>query len=186
MHLKGFGFSLVDDLRARLREPLLPAYRRDHADLTYCCRVLDQKMESLPFTLIHDDLLPLNVIVQDKRAVIIDWEHGRQDFYALDIGRMLGDLKNEKGEGWINRDWIDPVLNRYYQSLKAVIAEQCPSREELTAHFKLARWLNCFGIVEAHLRRGFDRSGWYDVNLAFIKDHLSEIVQQDLLRNPSI
>ena len=43
----------------------------------------------LPRTLCNDDLLPFNVLVNDRRAVIIDWEYGGILPYPCALARLL-------------------------------------------------------------------------------------------------
>ena len=50
----------------------------------------------LPRTLCHDDLLPFNVIVNDKAASIIDWEYAGILPYATSIARLLAHTEDDK------------------------------------------------------------------------------------------
>jgi len=45
--------------------------------------------EQTPHTLCHNDLLPFNVRVDGRRAVLIDWEHGGILPYPLPLARLL-------------------------------------------------------------------------------------------------
>lgn len=44
---------------------------------------------ALPRTLCHDDLLPFNILIQEDRAVLIDWEYGGMLPYPTSIARLI-------------------------------------------------------------------------------------------------
>ena len=57
-------------------------------ELSAAFRVFYERQKEIPLTLSNADLLPLNVLYDGERAVIIDWEFGGFMPYALDIARF--------------------------------------------------------------------------------------------------
>ena len=45
--------------------------------------------ETLPRTLTHDDLLPFNILIDEGRAVLLDWEHAGILPYPTSLARLL-------------------------------------------------------------------------------------------------
>lgn len=45
--------------------------------------------ETLPRTLTHDDLLPFNILINEGRAVLLDWEHAGILPYPTSLARLL-------------------------------------------------------------------------------------------------
>ena len=52
-------------------------------------------IQKMPLTLCHDDLLPFNVMISDKRAVLIDWEVGGILPYPTSLARLIAHSSSE-------------------------------------------------------------------------------------------
>lgn len=148
-----------------------------------------------PKTVIHNDLLPINVIISANRnATIIDWGQVAYGFYAFDLGRLLGDLRNEQGSYWVVPTLWESILSVYWKRLmehrlfcsKGTIFDECHTFsgerrsaienhklvcfdqitwDELLVDFHYGRLWNYAGIVFAHWKRDWPKSRWYKINL---------------------
>lgn len=75
------------------------------------------EFERLPRTLCNDDLLPFNVLADDDRAVIIDWEYGGILPYPCALARFLA-FGEEEGEMFqMTGEDRDFALDYYYENL---------------------------------------------------------------------
>ena len=78
---------------------------------------VEQRFFEAPQTLIHDDLLPINVFLHDGSVQIIDWEYADILPYFLDLGRFafVCDMDNRL---FINEEAAESFLKQYYQQMK--------------------------------------------------------------------
>ena len=86
-----------------------------------------QEYVSVPRTLCHDDLLPFNVIVQEDRAVFIDWEYGGILPYPVSLARLIA--HGEEGDDaffFMTEEDKTFALEYYYQNF---ISQKGISRE---------------------------------------------------------
>ena len=76
----------------------------------------------VPRTLCHDDLLPFNIIINDERAVFIDWEYGGILPYPTSLVRMIahGEEKDdaffymkESDKHFAIRYYYDALVSKY-------------------------------------------------------------------------
>lgn len=71
----------------------------------------------VPKTLCHDDLLPFNVIVNDKRGVIIDWEYAGNLPYLTSFARLIAHGGEDNEFFYINESDKEFIINYYYDNL---------------------------------------------------------------------
>lgn len=112
-------------------------------------------------TLIHGDMIPLNVVDSPDGVKIIDWEHCGIGPYILDMGRLLGDYNVDKA--WVNPDWEREALKAYYHCLCK--RGMSLSYDQMYIDYQCARLHNYLGVVHAFKSRERERDAWYDLNL---------------------
>ncbi len=118
------------------------------------------------FQLIHDDFLPQNVIIDHDSVKIIDWEDMRYGFAEHDVGRLLGDLNNEKPK-WNKKyyplDWHDSLIDSYLQSRSQLNSGYNVQIGKHLIH--LGEMWNYLGPIEMCLKRKETRTDWFLENL---------------------
>ena len=72
---------------------------------------------NIPKTLCHDDLLPFNVIVNNERTVILDWEYAGILPYMTSFARLIAHTGNNGEFFYALPEDINKAINYYYQSL---------------------------------------------------------------------
>jgi len=120
-------------------------------------------------TLIHNDMIPLNIIMSDQGVKFVDWELGKCGPYILDLGRLLSDYNKEKP--WINQNYLDDALAAYFQTIELDI-----SFSQFRKEFQCARINNYLGIVRAFVIREWDKTDWYYQNVRELKRALEVFV----------
>ena len=71
---------------------------------------------SAPRTLVHDDLLPINVLLSGNGPVIIDWETAGIYPYFLDLARFA--LVIHDGTPYVSREAADAFFAAYYRAMR--------------------------------------------------------------------
>lgn len=71
-----------------------------------------RKIALTPWTLIHNDLLPINILTDFKTVTIIDWEP-KYGPYFLDIARLIAHRDNE-GVKYMPNDFVFGFIDDYY------------------------------------------------------------------------
>ena len=71
-----------------------------------------------PQTLIHDDLLPINVLVGENRPWIIDWEIAGIYPYFLDLARFAYVFVSVYNQFFISKESADEFINAYFEEMK--------------------------------------------------------------------
>ncbi len=67
-------------------------------------------------TLTHEDLLPFNVIVNDEKAFLIDWEYGGILPYPMMITRLIAHTKDDKNYlFYMKTEDIEFAIDYYYE-----------------------------------------------------------------------
>ncbi len=61
----------------------------NHPVLEQAYHIFLKAYETVPITLCHDDLLPFNVLIQEQRAYLIDWEYAGILPYPTTLVRLL-------------------------------------------------------------------------------------------------
>lgn len=117
-----------------------------------------------PQTLIQGDLLPINIMKEKNSDIkLIDWEHAAIGCYSQDIGRLLGDFRDDKGKPWVNSDWEMKILTSYYKAL----CDRTPIEitwDEFLLDYNCSRLWNYAGIVLAHVFNKWHLTSWYHLN----------------------
>ncbi len=74
--------------------------------------------DSLPRTLVHEDLLPFNVLTDGTRAVLIDWECGGCGPYPLPLARLLAHTSPDPAADFpMSEEDREYAAARYYDTL---------------------------------------------------------------------
>lgn len=133
-------------------------------------RILEagERLLKRPVTIIHGDLLPINVIVNNGEVYYIDWEVASVGCYAHDLGRLLGDIRDEKTRYWINPSWKQPILKAYFDTLEL---KDKVEWEDFVLDFDCACIWNCAEIVFAHLKNDWELTPWYHANVKAISEN---------------
>lgn len=105
--------------------------------------------KSLPRTLCNDDMLPFNVLANESRAVILDWEYGGILPYPCALARFLA--FGEEGDELFHMTEEDRrfALDYYYENL---VREKGISRAEFDRIMDLfflkeySEWVCCAGL----------------------------------------
>jgi hypothetical protein len=116
-------------------------------DLTEAYEAYLQAFCTVPRTLCNDDMLPINVIVSEERAVILDWEYAGILPYPCALARLIAYGPEESGGLFhISNGDRAFALEYYYDHL---IREMGISREEYDHTMKLfllkeySEWVYC-------------------------------------------
>ncbi len=78
---------------------------------------IEARFFSVPRTLIHDDFLPINALLDGKDAWLIDWTYADILPYFLDLGRFAF-VRNEKGKPYISNESATAFLESYYKEMR--------------------------------------------------------------------
>ena len=101
-------------------------------------RVYDAYLEayvSMPGSLCHDDLLPFNVLVNDDRAVLIDWEYAGILPYATSLARLIAHCEEDENAFFFMKN-VDKAfaIDYYFEHLAFPMGI---SREVFDRHLQL-------------------------------------------------
>jgi len=122
-----------------------------------------KRIERGPKTLLHNDFLPINVIKVNGTVNIIDWEVSSIGFYAIDLGRLLGDYKNISGAHWVKPEWESKIIKKYYSELYKY-GKYNKTFQRFLTDYDLSKKINYIGIVLAHIINNWEVSDWYLLN----------------------
>ncbi len=86
------------------------------SDLDIIWEPVKKRFFEVPHTLVHDDLLPINVIVGGDKTYFIDWEIAAIYPYFIDISRFAL-VTNEKQEFNICEEAQKGFFNSYYEEM---------------------------------------------------------------------
>ncbi len=78
---------------------------------------VEQRFFMAPQTLIHDDLLPINVFVQGQQVRFVDWEYAQIQPYFLDLARFAFIYDMDENL-FISRETADSFLRCYYEKMR--------------------------------------------------------------------
>ncbi len=90
------------------------AYYPDYASVF---SFVERRFFEAPQTLIHDDFLPINVLLDDKNIWIIDWEYADILPYFLDLGRFAF-VYDRDNRLFIPEESAALFLQSYYHQMK--------------------------------------------------------------------
>ncbi len=79
-------------------------------------QMVKQRFLEAPRTLLHDDFLPINVLIAENKPWIIDWEMAGIYPYFLDLARFSF-IYNEKNELFIGKKARKAFLEDYYSEM---------------------------------------------------------------------
>lgn len=79
--------------------------------------IVKHRFFEVPHTLIHDDFLPINVLLNDEDICIIDWEFANIQPYFLDLGRFAF-IYDKDNRLFISKESSDAFLKGYYQRMQ--------------------------------------------------------------------
>lgn len=131
-------------------------------------------MMSRPQTLIHRDLLPINIMKSNSGVKIIDWESAAIGCYTQDIGRLLYDFRNSNGEYWVKKEYEGSILDIYYIEVSNNDFYTI-NRDEFEIDVQCSKIMNYAGIGLAHIVNGWDKTEWYRLNLENMIKGLEEV-----------
>ena len=77
-----------------------------------------QRFYEVPQTLVHDDLLPINVLIGEDRPWIIDWEIAGIYPYFLDLARFAYVFCSINNQFFISDASADAFIKAYYEEMK--------------------------------------------------------------------
>ncbi len=78
---------------------------------------VEQRFFRAPQTLIHDDLLPINVFVKGQKVWFVDWEYAQILPYFLDLARFAF-IYDQDGNLFISRETAGAFLRCYYEKMQ--------------------------------------------------------------------
>lgn len=87
------------------------------ADFDSVFQIVEQRFFEAPHSLIHDDLLPINVILGDEKPWIIDWATAGMFPYFLDLARFAF-VDSGKGGFYIPHESGMAFLDAYYEEMQ--------------------------------------------------------------------
>ena len=119
-------------------------------------------------SLIHNDLIALNILIKEDTVAIIDWETVRIDFSEKDVGRLLGDLSGDNprpAKYYYPHEWHNSLV-RHYLCHRERLSNQYDIHRG-ARNIKFAQLWNYLGPISSmlHKRQDLD-SEWFQVNLA--------------------
>lgn len=137
-------------------------------------RILEagERLIKRPFTLIHGDLLPINIVNNNGEAFFIDWEIASLGCYAHDLGRLLGDIRDQQAKYWVNPSWKRQILEGYYNSLSL---NDDIEWKDFIHDFDCACIWNYAEIVFVHLNNDWELTPWYHANVRAISEYKATV-----------
>ncbi len=81
-----------------------------------------QRLKNCPFTLIHGDMFPTNVIISDDILYFIDLHDAGRGPYSMDIGRLTGSLSTDSDSFFC--PCRDEVYKSYYDEIKPLLKRE--------------------------------------------------------------
>ncbi len=124
-------------------------------------------------TIIHGDMIPLNVLFTSNGIKIIDFEHLAIGSYIVDLARLLGDYNINKP--WIPSEWEDIILNTYYAEL--LNSAFHTSLKQMKIEFNCAKLYNYLTVIAAFKRNNWKKTDWYYLNITEITKSINSLVQ---------
>lgn len=135
-------------------------------------------LDSCKRSVIHGDMIPLNIISSETGVKIIDWEHLSYSPYVLDISRLLGDYN--KTIKWVDPKLEEHLLRRYFDNIEVNLNLNF---EEFILDYHCGVLENYLRILLAHKRNKWKETAWYDLNLRALR---SEIKFIQIYENKSV
>ena len=89
-------------------------------------------------TVIHGDLLSMNILYDGNTTKLVDWGATMIGCYAVDLGRWLGDLRHANTAKWIPMEWEKILLKAYYSQQMELLGNRWNTWERMTEESNLA------------------------------------------------
>lgn len=135
------GYSFEEALESRRKRG---QYLNDR-DLVSTYSSYLKEFETLPRTLCHDDLLPFNVIVSDKRAILIDWEIAGILPYPSSLVRFIAHSdESESGLFYLKDEDKAFAIDYYYENLiksKGIDYDEYRRSIDLFLFYEYCEWI---------------------------------------------
>ena len=109
---KQFGYTFEESLKSRTNRG---KYLND-TELEKYYNIFLNIYSNVPKTLCHDDLLPFNVIVNDDKAVIIDWEIAGILPYPVSLARLIAHSGEYDEFFYMKNNDKEFIINYYYDN----------------------------------------------------------------------
>ncbi len=115
-----------------------------------------------PRTLCHDDLLPLNVIVNDERAVFIDWEYGGILPYPLSFARLISHAREDEDYiFFMGNDDRDFAIEYYYEHMVKRHGIEYDDYRRTLDYFMFYEYCEWIMLGNEYNSRDDERFGYY-------------------------
>lgn len=88
------------------------------ADIDDVWEMSKQRFYEVPQTFVHDDLLPINVLIGDTQPWIIDWEIAGIYPYFLDLARFAYVFCSIDNQFFISKESAEAFIDAYYEEMK--------------------------------------------------------------------
>lgn len=112
--IANYGYNFALSLKSREKRK---AYLKDSLLVEIYTRYLDI-YKLLPRALTHDDLLPFNVIVNDRKSILIDWEYAGLLPYPTSFARLISFGESNKNSlFYMSKEDKEFAINYYYDNL---------------------------------------------------------------------
>ena len=88
------------------------------ADIDGVWEKCKKRFFEVPQTLIHDDLLPINLLIGEEKPWIIDWEIAGIYPYFLDLARFAYVFCSIDNQFFLSKESADAFIEAYYEEMK--------------------------------------------------------------------
>jgi len=164
----GIGLSFSEALSRRIDRG---RYLGD-AELEAAYSRYIERFKSAPRTLCHDDLLPFNVLVSERRATLIDWEVAGILPYLTPLARLIAHAReDEDAFFYMKKEDKAFAVDYYYENLakeKGISREEYLRDIDLFLLYEYCEWImlgvkyedadmeryrEYYALAKAHLKR---------------------------------
>ena len=139
--------------------------------------IIAGRLRELPTTIVHDDLLSMNMLRDGDTVRVIDWGATLIGPYACDLGRWLGDLRHARDRLWVPHSWIEPILRFYYERQCARLGPAWRRWSDFEADYWYGRCHYHLAIVLSHMRHDWPREDWLHANLSALLENAERLHQ---------
>lgn len=115
-----------------------------------------------PRTLCHDDLLPINLLVNEERAVLIDWEYGGVLPYAGSFARLIAHGREDKDAYfYLSQEDRAFAIEYYYEKLLKAHGIPYAEYRRTLDHFLFYEYCEWIMLGNRYDNRSDARYGYY-------------------------
>lgn len=157
----GYGFSQCWPNRCKRLEYL--------GDLKPAYQAYLDAFERIPRTLCNDDMLPFNVLADERRAVILDWEYGGILPYPCALARFLAFGEEEGDLFRMSEEDRQFALDYYYEHLirdKDITRKEFDRTMDLFFLKEYAEWVYCAALSGDYEMEYYKKYSKQAMNLA--------------------